>query len=508
MASARIMLVEDNTTVAEDCRDCLEGLGYGVTSIVASGEEAIERAGAERPDAVIMDIRLRDEMDGIEAAEQIHASYGIPVVFLSAYSDRGLLERAKRVGSFGYLVKPFEERELHATLEMALYKAKADVAILAASRMEATATVAAGIAHQYNNLMQVVLGNAELVRNDLGSNHPNANMLQEIEATARKASDLAQRLLAFARGGMYRLEKVDLNRVVRETLRAQERTVPHRIQVTCDLEADLWNIKADRAQLEMILTSLCTNAVEAIEGDGKIRIETRNVDVDDALAEAYPELEPGRYVLLTAEDTGSGMTEEVLAKAFEPFFSTKFQGRGLGLASVYGIVKNHGGHIVIESGENKGTTCAIYFPVVEEEVKQPPESPPVATQATETILVVDDEEMLLNVVAKMLEHMGYQVLTANSGKAAVDRVREYAGDIHLVLLDMGMPIMNGPTTFPLLRAERPELKVVLFSGYELDAATQALLDAGASGFLEKPFRAKELGNEIRRVLARSGKGDC
>lgn len=500
MGSAKIMIVEDNTTVAKDLCECLEGLGYGVSSIVASGEESIERADAERPDAVIMDIRLRDGMDGIEAAEKIHTRFAIPVVFLSAYSDRGLLERAKRVGSFGYLVKPFEERELHATLELALYKATADAALLAASRMEATATLAGGIAHDYNNLMSVVVGNAELVRSDLGNDHPDADMLQEIETAANKASDLAQRLLAFARGGAYEMEKVDLNQVVRETLRAQERAVPHGIQVTCDLEGELWHIKADRAQLEMILTSLCANAVEAIEGDGKIHIGTRNVDVGDTLAEKHPGLEPGRYTLLSVQDTGCGMNDAVLARVFEPFFSTKFQGRGLGLASVYGIVKNHGGHIAIESQENRGATCAIYLPAVETEARQPPQPPAAVARGTETILVVDDEETLLTLVEKMLTRLGYRVLTANGGQAAIDIVREHERDIHLVLLDMGMPIMDGPATFPLLKNERPEMKVLLFSGYELDSTAQALLDAGARGFLKKPVTSKKLGAEIRTLL--------
>ena len=500
MESAKIMIVEDNTTVAEDCRDCLGALGYSVTSIVASGEESIERAEAERPDAVLMDIRLRDEMDGVEAAEQIHSRFDIPVVFLSAYSDRGLLKRAKRVGSFGYLVKPFEERELYATLEMALHKAKADAAMLAASRMEATATLAGGIAHDYNNLMCVVLGNAELVRNHLGNDHPDAHMLQEIEVAARKASDLAQRLLAFARGGAYQLAKVDLNQIVREGLSVQERTVPYRIEVRRDLEGELWSIEADRAQLEMLLASLCANAVEAIEGDGEIRIATKNTNVDDALAEEHAGLAPGRHAVLSVEDTGSGMNDEILAKVFEPFFSTKFQGRGLGLAAVYGIVKNHGGHIAIESKENEGTTCTIYFPAVESDVKQPRRQRAAVTRGTETILVVDDEEVLLTLATRMLERLGYQVLTANGGHAAIDMVREYEGDIHLVLLDMGMPIMDGPATFSLLKNERPEMSVILFSGYELDSAAQALLDAGASGFLKKPVTRQKLGEEIRKVL--------
>jgi len=501
MDSQKVMIVEDKAAIAEDCRYCVENLGYQVTSTVASGEESIEKAEAERPDVVLMDIHLRDEMDGIEAAEQIHNRFGIPVVFLSAYSDRELLERAKWAGSFGYLVKPFEERELFATLEMALYKAKTDAAILMASRMEATATLAGGIAHDYNNLMQVVQGNAELVRSNLGDNHSDAKMLQGIETAAQKASDLAQRLLAFARGGAYKMENTDLNFVVRETLQAQERVIPRRVQIKCNLEDKLWSIKADRGQLGMILTSLCVNAVEAIEEDGKVCITTQNINIDDALAEKHIELEPGRHILLNVEDTGCGMDDKTLAKAFEPFFTTKCQGRGLGLASVYGIVKNHKGCIMLESKKDKGTVCTIYFPVVEFEIKEPHKAQLVtAAKATETILVVDDEEALLRLMSNILTPQGYQVLTANGGEAAVDMVRKYEGNIHLTLLDLSMPFMDGQTAFPLLKKARPDMKVLLFSGYELDATAQTLLDAGASGFLMKPVAVNKLREEIRKVL--------
>jgi len=502
MDSKKVMIVEDKALVAEDCRHCLENLNFSVTSLVASGEEAIERAEADRPDVVLMDIHLRDEMDGIEAAEQIHSRFGIPVVFLSAYSDHGLLERAKRVGSFGYLIKPFEERELLATLEMALYKAKADASVLAEARMEATATLAGGIAHDYNNLMCVVLGNAGLVQKNLDCDHPDTVKLQQIKDAARKASDLAQRLLAFARGGTYQIAKMDLNLIVSNTLQIQEQTLPYGIQIKRDLASDLWAILADRAQMEMTLTSLCTNAVEALEEGGDIRIATRNIDVDHALAEKHPELEPGRYVVLRIEDTGHGMTDEVRTKAFEPFFSTKFLGRGLGLAAVSGIARNHEGCVVLESEDGKGTTCTLYLPAVEEEEeKEQPEPQTTDVTVEETILVVDDDEMLLEMMTCMLTPLGYQVLTANGGQAAVDLSNEHEGDIHLTLLDMGMPIMNGATTLPLLKAARPEMKVLLFSGYELDAIARTLLDAGASGFLQKPVSSEELAKEIRKVLA-------
>ncbi len=501
MCSTRIMVVEDEQVVAMSLCDCLEILGYAITSIEASGEESIKKAEADQPDAVLMDIYLRGEMDGITAAHQIHERFGIPVIFLTGYSDPDLLERAKHVGSFGYILKPFNVEELNAMLKMTLQKAQADAAVLETSRMEATATLAGGIAHDYNNLMFMILGNAELVRNDLGDDHPNAAMLKQIEIAASKASDLAQRLLAFARGGAYKKDILDLSQTMHEAILAQKRSIPRQIQVISNFGDDIWNIEADRAHMEMVITSLCTNAVEAIDGEGTIHVTIRNINIDGTIEDKYPDLNPGRYAQIKVEDNGCGMSDEVLEKAFEPFFTTKFQGRGMGLASVYGIVKNHNGHILIESKKNEGTTCSIYLPAIEAKVKVPAKLPTVTIpKETITILVVDDEEIQLKVTSRMLKLQGYQVLTANDGQAAIDMVREHKGEIHLVLLDIGMPNMDGSTTFMKLRDLRPKIKVILFSGYELDATIQELLDAGASSFLKKPVVTKELAEEVRIVL--------
>ena len=208
MASAKIMIVEDNTTVAEDCCDCLVSLGYNVVSLVASGEEAIAKAEVERPDAVIMDVHLRDEMDGIEAAEQIYSRFKIPVVFLSAYSDRELLDRAKRVGSFGYMIKPFQERELVAMLEMALCKVKADRErrqmedrLRRAHKVEAVGTLASGIAHQFNNALCVVAGNIDLLEINLPDDENVVDCAKEIKTSVSRMTQLTSQLLAYAGGG-------------------------------------------------------------------------------------------------------------------------------------------------------------------------------------------------------------------------------------------------------------------------------------------------------------------
>ncbi len=501
MTSARILVVEDNSTVALDLRSSLEDIGYHVTSVVASGEESIEKAEQDHPDAVLMDIRLRDKMDGVEAAGQIYSRLSIPVVFLTAYTDPGLVDRAKRVGSFGYLVKPFNDRELHATLEMALFKARADRALLAEARMEAAATLAAGIAHDYNNLMSVVIGNADLLREDLGDEHAAVEMLNEVVWAGQRASHLAELMLAFAGKGEYQPQLLDLNETVRDFVRLQERALPDCISVKCNLDPELHPIKADRAQLKIALVDIVTNSIEAIEGDGAILIETRNADTTEDLLRGEGDPGPGRYVVLSVKDTGCGMDKEALEKALEPFFSTKFQGRGLGLAAASGIVNKHGGHMHFESEQNNGTTCFIYLSAVESGPKAPAQQPTAAAvKGTETILVVDDQETLLKLTSMMLARHGYKVLTANSQQEAVELARDFEGAIHLVLLDQGIPGRGSAKAFPLLKQARPDLKVLLFSGYDLDATAQALLDAGANGFLKKPVSSMILAEEIRKVL--------
>lgn len=501
MNSARILIVEDNSTVALDLRGSLEDIGYRVTSVVASGEESIEKAEQERPDAVLMDIRLRDDMDGVEAAGQIYSRLSIPVVFLTAYTNPGLIDRARRVGSFGYLLKPFNDQELHATLEMALFKARADRALLAETRMEATATLAGGIAHDYNNLMSIVIGNAELLRENLGDEHPGAEMLDEVMRAGQRASNLAELMLAFAGKGEHRPKLLDLNETVREFIHLQELALPEGVSVKCSLDPELCLVRADRAQLKIVLANMVTNSIEAIEGEGEVLIETRNADATEDPSKREINHSPGRYVVLSVKDTGCGMDKEALEKAQEPFFSTKFQGRGLGLSAASGIVNKHGGHIRIESKQNNGTTCFIYLPAVESESMTPAQRPTAtAVIGTETVLVVDDHKTLLKLTSMMLARHGYEVLAANGGQEAVDTVHNFEGTIHLALLDLGMPGMGGAKTFPLLKQARPGLKVLLFSGYDLDATVQALLDAGANGFLKKPVSSRILAEEIRKVL--------
>ena len=374
-------------------------------------------------------------------------------------------------------------------------------ALQSASRLEATATLAGGIAHDFNNLMAAVLGNAELLALRIPEDADNTRMLEAIAKAAEQAGHLAQQMLAFARGGKYETSLINLNEVIEDILRLEQHSFEPRIAVESDLQADLWGVKADPNQMSQVVMNLSINAVEAIEGEGRITISTHNEVRDLAQEEGLALLDPGNYVCLEVRDYGCGMSEEVQARVFEPFFSTKFQGRGLGLAAVYGIVRNHNGHIFLDSTEGAGTTFQIYLPAVENQPRKHSVPNAKLPLGHETVLLIDDERMVLEAIQRLLERLGYRVLTAPNGEEGV-AVAEQDTPIDLIVLDMAMPVMNGQEAFPLLRKAQPNAKVVICSGFELGEAAQALLEKGASLFLQKPLRLQDLAIKLREVLDR------
>jgi two-component system, cell cycle sensor histidine kinase and response regulator CckA len=370
-------------------------------------------------------------------------------------------------------------------------------ALRAASRMEATSTLAGGIAHDFNNLMVAVLGNASLVLRELGEDHPLSLMLRQIENAAEQAGHLAQQMLAFARGGKYQTRLVNLNESISEALRLQSHAIPPRISVKTDLADDLLDILADPSQMTQVIMNLWINAIEAITGHGTITLRTENVE----LPKASGALRPGAHIALTVSDTGAGMSRDTQGRLFEPFFSTKFQGRGLGMAAVHGIVTNHGGQIEIESEMGKGSQLRVLLPARPAVKRTTSDSDQSPEGSGETILVVDDEEMVLRVSKAMLERLGYSVLLAKSAKEAIAIAHSHEGEIHLAILDMWMPDLGGTEIFPALRMVRPATRVLICSGYELDESAQALIDEGAFGFISKPFRFETLATQLSRALS-------
>jgi PAS domain S-box-containing protein len=380
----------------------------------------------------------------------------------------------------------------------------AEQSLIRASRLEATATLAGGIAHDFNNLMVGVLGYAELLQEELADQPDAIDMLTRISASAQRAGKLAQQMLAFARGGKYFPTLLNLNRTILDVMQHQEQLVPSGIQIRYTVEPSLWDVKADMAQMSEVFLNLLTNAIEAIEGEGEIAITTSNRVLDAEFALAHGGLQAGPYVYLAVQDTGCGMSPEVQARIFEPFFTTKFQGRGLGLAAVFGIIQNHDGQISVYSEEGLGTVFKVYLPAVLAEFEAlPPIESLLSTRKT-MVLLIDDDDSVLTVTRLLLARLGYQTLIAHNGMEAIEIARTFEGDIDVALLDMAMPVMNGVETYPRLVAIRPQIKVLICSGYEPDAATQSLLKQGACCFLQKPFQAHALGAAICQALGGEG----
>ncbi len=369
-------------------------------------------------------------------------------------------------------------------------------------KMQAIGSLAGGIAHQFNNALSVITGNIDLLEMDFPSDENVANYAKVMKDSAHRMTQLIAQLLAYAKGGKYQAKTASLVNFIRETLPLVKHTIDSSIHVDIDLPQDILNVKIDITQLQMVLSNVLSNASEAMEGEGSIRVACRNKMITDKTVVDFPGLKPGNYACLEITDDGKGMDEETRKRVFEPFFSTKFEGRGLGMAAVYGTIKNHDGWISVDSEVDKGTIVKIYLPVVQAPVKEEvkPESRRKLVKGTGTILIIDDEEAIRDVTRKMLERMGYTVLEAKTGQEAINLVKTFDGDIDIAMLDILMPDMNGNEIYPYIKEARPDLKVLIFSGYSIDGPAREILNAGAEDFIQKPFMMADLSEKLKKIL--------
>ena len=370
-----------------------------------------------------------------------------------------------------------------------------------ADKMEAVGTLAGGIAHDFNNLLMGIQGYASLTLMDLSPSHPHYERLKRIEDQVQSGADLTKQLLGFARGGRYEVKPADMNEIIQKSSAMFGRTKKE-ITIHRKLATDLRTVEVDRGQMEQVFMNLYVNAWQAMPGGGEIYLETENAFLGDEDMLPYS-VTPSDYVKITVTDTGTGMDEKTRVRIFDPFFTTKGMGRGtgLGLATVYGIVKGHKGMIRVESEPGRGTTFSIYLPVSEKEVvMEKSEEGPIA-RGTETILLADDEKMVLEVSREMLEYLGYRVYAVGSGQEAVAVYLEKPGEFGLVILDMIMPGISGGETFDRLRVIDPAVKVLLSSGYSLTGEAKTIMDRGCNGFIQKPFQLEKLSRKIREMLA-------
>jgi len=373
-----------------------------------------------------------------------------------------------------------------------------------AQKMESVGRLAGGVAHDFNNMLGVILGCTELALNEVEPSQPVFASLQEIRMAAERSSDLTRKLLAFARRQPVEPKVLDLNGTVEGMFKILRRLIGEDVDLVWLPGSALWSVKIDPAQIDQILANLCVNARDAIMNVGRITIETGNIAIDEAYCAGQPGFVPGNYILLTVSDNGCGMNKETLDKLFEPFFTTKevSKGTGLGLAMVYGIIKQNNGFISVHSEQCIGTTFRIYLPrytgktaqVQNEGTVQP------VRRGHETILLVDDEPAIRKTTAIMLERQGYTVLAADTPGEAIRLAREFTGQIHLLLTDVVMPKMKGRELAKNILIHHPKINCLFMSGYMADVITNSeVLDEDVN-FIQKPFTIQDLADKVRQVM--------
>jgi signal transduction histidine kinase len=551
---SKILIVEDEGIVGLDIQKRLDRMGHQVCGVVSSGAEAIREVEKHAPDLVLMDIMIEGGMDGVETAERLRQRFGTPIVFLTAYSDNATLQRAKITQPFGYILKPFKDRELHSTIEIVLHRRQLEKNLQEAhdelerrvqertrelarvneelkreieerqraaqekallqeqlrqtQKMEALGQLAGGVAHDFNNMLTIITGYSELVLNCMGEDDPLYRDVRAIKEAGHRAAALTGQLLTFGRRHVMQYRTLDLNRAVEKAGDMLQRMIGEDIHLELRLQEGLYYVRTDPGQFDQLLLNLAVNARDAMPRGGRLTLSTHNLELDKPCTSRFVNLEPGSYACLRVADTGTGIGEEILGRIFEPFFTTKEKGRGtgLGLSMAYSIVTQSGGQIDVSSQPGEGTVFAIYLPkaegVPEPEVERL-YGPEERLLGNEIILLVEDEDVVRDLARRILHDHGYDVLEARQGEEALALAELHGGPIHLLLTDVVMPKMSGRQLAEHLGPRWPDMKVLYMSGYTDDAILRYGVREEEVSFLQKPFSSEGLVAKVRQVLGNS-----
>jgi signal transduction histidine kinase len=512
MTKAGILIVEDENIIALDIKRSCLNLGYDVVGTAASGADALDKAEQSHPDLVLMDIMLKGEMDGIEAAELMQRRFDIPLIFLTAYANDTVLERAKIIQPCGYILKPFRENELHTNIEIALYRhevekqlRKREAEVWRASKLEAIGILAGGIAHDFNNILTVILGNISLAMLDTEGSPAHERLIQT-ERACLQAQTLSQQLLTFARGGAPIKELISVAKLVRETCSFASRGS----NVKCEINFpdNPLTVNADPGLLGQVFQNLVINASQAMPSGGIIVVQGENLVVE---AQNSLPLDSGKYVKISFQDCGVGIPEEYFARIFDPYFTTKQSGSGLGLATAYSIVKHHKGHIEVKSRLGEGSVFQVYLPAAEQEVIESPIDERTVIKGQGKILVMDDDEMVRDLLANMLDQLGYEVTLAQNGFEALDlfsSAREFGEGFDVLILDLTIPGgMGGITVMEKLLKTDPQVKAIASSGYSEHPIMAEFAVYGFSGVLAKPYKISQLSKVLHEIIVKGKRED-
>ncbi len=514
----RLLIVEDSEDDAEILRLELTRAGFDVLGRRVDTEEAYLEAISTRPDVILADYTL-PKFDALSALRRLQAlGLDIPFIVVTGNVGEDRVVECMREGATDYLLKDrlarlgpavsralTDKRRREEQRQLDEERCLLENRLRQAQRMEAVGLLASGIAHDFNNVVTVISGQCHLLLNR-GSLHSALRArIEEIDRAAGRAASLTRQLLAFGRRQVLQPSVLELNQVLRDMKGMLARVIEEDVVIECSLAPGLGRVKADRGQIEQVVVNLVMNARDAMPRGGKLTLSTANVEVDEVRARRTAGLKPGSYVMVGVTDRGEGMSEEILSRLFEPFFTTKELGRGtgLGLSTVYGIVKQSEGFIEVSSAPGQGSTFEVLLPRVDEPLDQVFEEPPPA-RGQGTVLLVEDDAAVRELAREILQLSGYQVLESAGGREAFGVIERAEGKVDLVVTDLVMPGMSGVEFAQLLEARYPDVRVLYASGYvERQAAVP--LRPGYRELIRKPFQSEDLVRKVGALLGHSSR---